>query len=107
MSINLEDKIRMNSLYDIYKGLLTEKQQNYFEYYFLQDYSLSEIGEILNVSRNAVHMQVKNVISHLENFEKHLRILEKNQKRNKILSEIKEKNISEEIDKLITQIEKV
>lgn len=107
MSINLEDKIRINSLYDIYKGLLTAKQRDYFEYYFLQDYSLAEIADILNVSRNAIHMQIKNIIVHLEKLEDNLQINSSNQKRDKIIDKIKDKNESEEIADLISQLEKV
>jgi uncharacterized protein len=107
MSINLEDKMKMNSLYDIYKELLTQKQREYFEYYFLQDYSLSEIADIFKISRNAVHMQIKNVINHLENFEKNLKIFYKNNQRKKLILEIKSKELTEEISKLISQIEKV
>ncbi len=107
MSINLEDKIRINSLYDIYKGLLTDKQRDYFEYYFLQDYSLAEIAELLNVSRNAVHMQIKNVIAHLEKFEDNLLIHANDQRRRKLIEEMKSKNKSEEVSDLIEKLEKV
>ena len=107
MSYNLEEKVRLNSLYDIYRELLTEKQRDYFEYYFLQDYSLSEIAEILNVSRNAVHMQIKNVITHLENFEDNLQIYSKDKNRQKIFSKINEMELSEELRELISKLEKV
>lgn len=86
--MELKEKIRLNSLYDIYGELLTEKQKNYFEYYYLSDYSLSEISELLKVSRNAVHMQLKNVVSHLEHYEKTLNMLQKNQKISKIIDQI-------------------
>ncbi len=107
MSVNLEDKIRINSLYDIYKGLLTEKQRNYFEYYFLQDYSLSEIAEILEVSRNAVHMQLKNVVKNLENFETNLKILANNHKRRKYIEELKQNLTDKELLAILSELEKV
>ena len=51
--------IYLNLLYDYYKELFTEKQQMYFEEYYFDDLSLSEIAENNDVSRNAVHNQLK------------------------------------------------
>lgn len=103
--MNLDEKIRINSLYDIYGDLLTDKQKEYFEYYYLKDYSLSEISEILNVSRNAVHMQLKNVIKHLDNYEDKLKILGTKKKINHIIEKIDQDSIS--IDDIKTYLEKV
>ena len=50
------------SLYDYYKGLLTSKQQEYFEMYYFNDYSLGEIAAYLNISRNAVFDQIKKAL---------------------------------------------
>ena len=63
----------LNSLYDSYKELLTAKQQECFELYFFEDYSLAEIADELNVSRNAIHNNLKKSISKLEEFEKKLK----------------------------------
>jgi predicted DNA-binding protein YlxM (UPF0122 family) len=103
--MELENIIRLNSLYDIYGDLLTDKQKMYFEYYYVKDYSLSEISEILNVSRNAVHMQLKNVIKHLENYEDKLRILEKRELVEKIITKIESNDIS--LEDIKSELEKV
>ena len=86
--MDLKEKIRLNELFDIYGELLTEKQQTYFEYYYLKDYSLSEISELLSVSRNAVHMQLKSVVSHLENYETKLNVLKNKQTIHKLIKNI-------------------
>ncbi|HOW38434.1 MAG TPA: YlxM family DNA-binding protein [Candidatus Izemoplasmatales bacterium] len=75
MNDPLERTIRMNALYDLYGPLLTDKQREYFEYYYSEDYSLSEIADLLGVSRNAVHDQLRIVSSHLEEFEEKLGLL--------------------------------
>lgn len=62
------------SLFDIYKELLTDKQQEYFILYYYEDYTLSEIAESKNVSRNAVFDQIKKVINIIENYEEKLKI---------------------------------
>lgn len=62
----------LNNLYDIYKNLLTSKQQEYFELYFFEDYSLAEIADEFKVSRNAIHTTLKKSVSKLEDVENKL-----------------------------------
>ena len=57
----LEKKNKYNHLFDYYGCLLTEKQQEYFTSYYFDDMSLAEIADIYNVSRNAVHDQLKKI----------------------------------------------
>lgn len=97
----MEETIYLNNLYDYYKDLLTEKQQNYFEEYYQNNLTLSEIAENNNISRNAVHKQLKETIKILENYEEILKILEKN---TKIIDLIKKENnqkLLEEIERII------
>ncbi len=108
MSYNIDDTVRLNNLYDIYSKLLTKKQRLYFEYYFREDYSLGEIAEIFNVSRNAVHLQIKKVSTYLEDYEEKLNLLEKTNLRNKLLDELKTKiNSKKDIKEYIEKIKKV
>jgi len=69
-------------LYDIYGSLLTEKQRQYFEDYYYMDLSLAEIAENYNISRNAVHDQLKRVYEALSNFESNLHLQSKLKKIN-------------------------
>ena len=64
------------SLYDIYNSLLTDKQKLYFEDYYFNNLSLSEMSENYEVSRNAIHKQIKEVNSKLEDFELKLKIID-------------------------------
>ena len=48
------DALEMTLLFDSYGGMLTEKQRDCFDMRYNQDLSLGEIGEMLNVSRQAV-----------------------------------------------------
>lgn len=72
----------LNTLYDCYKDLFTEKQQLYFELYYWEDLSLGEIADNNGVSRNAVHNQLKIMEEKLLEFEGLLKI---NYKKNKVL----------------------
>ena len=45
----------MTRLYDLYGGILTEKQRRAFEFHELMDWSLSEVAAELKVTRQGVH----------------------------------------------------
>ncbi|MGE4571852.1 MAG: YlxM family DNA-binding protein [Candidatus Izemoplasmatales bacterium] len=108
MSYLIEDYVRLNSLFDLYQPLLTHKQQDYFKYYFREDYSLSEIAEIMNVSRNAVHLQIKKISSYLEDYENKLKLLKKQEKRETLLDELlNDSSLSDGHKEKISKLEKV
>ena len=92
----MDRMIYLNTLYDIYKDLLTDKQREYYEAYYFDNLSLSEIADNYNVSRNAIFNQLKLIEDKLEEFEDKLKI---NEKQNKILSilEKKDKKLYEEV----------
>ena len=46
----MEKFVYLNNLYDCYKELLTDKQKMYFEDYYFNNLSLSEIAENYDVS---------------------------------------------------------
>lgn len=100
----LEKKQRVNLLMDCYSELLTEKQQVYLEYYYQEDYSLSEIADILNVSRNAVFDNLKKAVHSLENYEEKLQLLKKHQERLDLIQRI-EDDISTEHNDLENYLE--
>lgn len=93
----MKKNIYLNEIYVYYKDLFTEKQQRYFEDYYLNDLSLSEIAENYNVSRNAVHNQIKIVEEKIIEYEK---ILGLQEKKNKINSLLKDKVDGKTLDKI-------
>jgi len=90
----------LNDLYDYYRLLLTEKQQEYFEDYYFNNLTLSEIAENNNISRNAIHKQIKEVENKLETFEQKLGLLNKRKEIQKLIQNL-DKNIKEKIEELI------
>ena len=96
----MEEQILLTNLYDYYKELLTNKQQNYFEEYYFNNLSLSEISENYNVSRNAVHKQLKEISSKLLEYEEKLKLLNKSKKIKKLIENIDGK-LKKEIESLI------
>jgi hypothetical protein len=103
---DLQEKLIYHQLYDLYGNLLTDKQRAYFSYYYLDDYSLSEIAKIMSVSRNAVHEQLKTVIGFLEYYEEKLGILEKKNRRMELFKQIRSDLSQPECLKLLKELEK-
>ncbi|WP_202079878.1 putative DNA-binding protein [Caldalkalibacillus salinus] len=83
----LEKTTRVNLLYDFYQPLLTDKQRRYMALYYSDDYSLSEIAEECQVSRQAVFDNIKRAEQLLEHFEEQLQLLAKHQQREQLLQE--------------------
>ena len=69
MSMEIEKTNRMNALFEFYAALLTDKQMNYIELYYADDYSLAEIAEEFGVSRQAVYDNIKRTEKILEDYE--------------------------------------
>ncbi len=70
----IEKTNRMNALFEFYSTLLTEKQMNYIELYYADDFSLGEIAEEYGVSRQAVYDNIKRTDKILENYERKLHL---------------------------------
>ncbi|OES43640.1 putative DNA-binding protein [Domibacillus iocasae] len=87
----LEKTMRMNYLYDFYQMLLTDKQRSYMSLYYLDDYSLGEIADEYEVSRQAVYDNIKRTEAMLEEYEAKLMLLKKFQKRQALIDQLKER----------------
>lgn len=94
-------------LYDVYQELLTEKQREYFESYYFDDLSISEISENYDVSRNAVHDQLKRTVLKLEDLEVKLELLKKKKQRETLFSSVNDSFGKEELMNVIRELEKV
>jgi len=86
---DFNDRIRFGSLYEIYGALLTEKQRQCLELYFCEDYSLAEIAEEMQVSRQAIHDLLKRVEQILEHYEEMLGFLRRVEKTRSLTKEAK------------------
>jgi predicted DNA-binding protein YlxM (UPF0122 family) len=94
----MDKRTYLTILYDYYGELFNEHQRMYFEDYYFQNLSLSEISENDGVSRNAVHKVIKGIEEKLIEYEEKLKLYNKSLLLDDII-----KNISD--DKLKSQLE--
>lgn len=86
--MEIEEKIKINRLFDIYKNLLSEGQREVMDEYLSFDFTISEIAENLSISRQAVLDSITKAEKKLKNLEEKL-------------------SFSERLDKLEREIEKL
>lgn len=91
--MDIEKMIEVEILLSCYSQLLTDKQREIISMYYEEDYSLGEISNILNISRQSVFDSLKRSEKSLKDYEKKLGMVEKT------------KNLNRQVDKLAKQIE--
>jgi len=106
----LEKTTRINYLFDFYQSLLTPKQRSYMELYYLEDYSLGEISENFNVSRQAIYDNIKRTEAMLEDYEQKLGLYKRFEKQNDLIDKmrdaLKHKDLSK-LERLLDQLAKL
>lgn len=89
-------------LYDFYGELITKKQKEIFELYYLNDFSLNEIATEFNISRQAVLDSIKRTKNSLIQYEEKLSLISKYIKQkeciNKIINELENINSSQSLN---------
>jgi predicted DNA-binding protein YlxM (UPF0122 family) len=83
-----KDYIQMGTLYDYYGGLLGERQARVFSMYYEENLSLSEIALELGISRQGVHISLRQSQKKLEKCEGVLGLIKKQGNLAKKLDEI-------------------
>jgi len=101
-------------LYDYYSDLLKENQANIIDLYYNQDYSLSEIAEEMNISRQGVHDALKRAEKSLIEYEEKMKLHYKYDKYNKsaeniinLISDITDEKYKDIVKKIIDEASKI
>lgn len=102
----------MNVLYDFYSELLTEKQREYMTLYYREDYSLGEIAQLNNVSRQAVYDNIRRTEQVIETYEEKLQLYKKHEKRQELFKQLQLVTLESDEDlhtikSLINQLSKI
>ncbi len=92
---DLTKLLLMNELFDLYGELLPSRQKKVFVDYYENNYSLSEIAQNENISKNAVYDALKKAEDSLNEYEN---ILKLNSKRNNFEKKIKKLKLDKHID---------
>ena len=100
----MEEKIKISMLLSLYGNLLTETQKKYMDLYYNQDWSLSEIGENENITRQAVRTILVKSKNKLYEYEEKIGFLKRQEKINKLLIKLEKQNIPEETKKILQEI---
>ena len=96
----MESRDYIIMLYDFYGELFNDKQREYFEEYYFNNLSLGEIGEKLDVSRNAVHKVIQGVEEKLGFYEEKLGLYQKNKIIYGIMDKINDEDIKKRLEEL-------
>ncbi len=98
----LEQRLYLAELFDIYGPLLTDKQQKGLSMHLFEDFSMSEIGEDLAVSRQAVYDILHRSEQTMAAYEKKLglaqRLREQRQELTEIYDDISQLSSNKKID---------
>ncbi len=114
MAKNLQASI----LLDFYGEMLTQKQRDFFEYYYNEDLSLSEIAENEGITRQGVRDSIKRAEAQLQEMENRLGLYARFQEMKAGLNEILEcadkineynltHSLSREINDNVTRIKSI
>ena len=88
------------TLFDYYGQLFTDKQREYFIDYYFNNLTLQEIADNNNVSKNAVHKNIKDITKKLDYYEEKLNLYNNSKKIKELIKDI-DKNIKDKIEELI------
>ena len=83
----MKEREKILAIYEVYKELLSERERDYFENYYVEDYNLQEIADNYEVSKSYVGKYINEIEEKLNNYENKLKIVEKFEKIRKIIEE--------------------
>lgn len=105
-----EKDLTISEYLDIYGNVLDEKQRQIIDMYYNEDYSLSEISEICDMTRQGAGESIKKSVKRLMLLESQLGLLEKKkafgEKRDCLVALAKRASVADhfEKDKLLRQL---
>ncbi|MBG9982282.1 YlxM family DNA-binding protein [Aerococcaceae bacterium DSM 111020] len=105
--MSLEKTLLMNELFACYQDLLTTKQQEMLALYYEEDFTLAEIAEHYNISRQGVHDTVKRGEEALEHYEATIHLNENRKLKQQYINELKKTQLSAEQSKLVQKMEEL
>ncbi len=84
----MEQFLYLSDLFDFYGALLTPKQQSCLRLHLYDDLSLSEIGEELKISRQAVYDNIHRSVKTMQSYDDKLQLVKRYRKERQVLNEV-------------------
>lgn len=100
----MDEIFNKSILYDLYGGVLSKNQQVVYEYHVNDDLSFTEIGEELNISRQAAYDLFKNADKKLKEMDKKLELSVRFKEIEKLANEIIKISDNKQINSLSNKI---
>ena len=97
----MEKDLEFIELFEVYKGLLTEKQRELFSSHYLFDLSLAEISEQEGGTRQSVYDQIKKVKAKLSEYERVLGLAGKYSEIKALAGQISDEEVADKIVEII------
>ncbi len=105
--MSLEKTLLMNELFDCYQDLLTTKQQEMLALYYEEDFTLAEIAEHYDISRQGVHDTIRRGEEALEYYESIIQLNTNRKLKYQYLNDLKETQLSTEQLKIVQKLEEL
>lgn len=106
--MDIAKKIELSTLYEIYGNSLTQNQRQIVDFCIMQDLSLGEVSDLLNISRQAVKYTLDNATNSMLKLDKQLNIVNKlqdlKQKLTNLLEYTKDSNIKQQINDILEDL---
>lgn len=87
---SMEQFLYLSGLFDLYGALLTQRQQDCLRLHLYEDFSLSEIGEELGISRQAVYDNIHRAEAAMKSYEAKLGLAARYEKERRVLASVDE-----------------
>jgi len=100
----LDEGMEVAILLDTYEKLLTETQAKILRMRFDEDLSLGEIGEILNISRQAVRNTILKGEEKLRFYEENFKIISKEKEINRIADLLSEDPLTKKYSEMLKKV---
>ena len=99
----MDDFEYINELLPFYIELLTDKQQQILKLYYYENYSLAEIAEDLQITRNAVYDSLKKSINSIKRYEVKLQLLANYKKRSELYERLRSL-ANQQVDDIVNEL---
>lgn len=87
--MEIKKTLYMNKLFSHYQNLLTKRQREYMTEYYEEDYSLQEIADNYDISRQAVYDSLRRTEKILMHYEEEMHLVHHSERQFELIQDLK------------------